>query len=332
LSGYQDVESDNIRWRFEKKWGKSLPSKKGLTVTEVIESASAGKIKAMYIMGENLMLSDPDILHVAQALQKLEFLLVQDIFLTETCEFADVVLPSACFAEKDGTFTNTERRVQRVRKAVNAPGKALEDWKIICMLAEAMGYPMNYSNPEQIMDEIASLTPIFGGINYKRLEHESLQWPCRQYNDNGTSILHTKNFTRGNGKFIPVGHTPPAEVPDEQYPLILTTGRILYQFHTRTMTGKVKGLNEIAPVNLVHVNEDDAASLKINDGDKVTVSSRRGSLTANALVDSKIKRGVIFMPFHYADSPANILTNPALDPGAKIPEFKACAVKVAKAE
>jgi len=332
LSGYQDVESDNMRWRFEKRWGKSLPSKKGLTVTEVIEGASAGKIKAIYIMGENLMLSDPDILHVAQALKKLEFLLVQDIFLTETCEFADIVLPGACFAEKDGTFTNTERRVQRVRKAVNAPGIALEDWKIICMLSEVMGYPMNYSNSAQIMDEIASLTPIFGGINYERLEYESLQWPCRQYNNAGTSILHTKNFTRGNGRFIPVEHTPPAEVPDEQYPLILTTGRILYHFHTRTMTGKIKGLNEIAPANIVHVNEDDAASLKINDGDKVTVSSRRGSITANALVDSKIKRGVIFMPFHYADSPANILTNPALDPKAKIPEFKACAVKVAKAE
>jgi len=332
LSGYQGVSKDNIRWRFEKKWAKTLPATAGLTVTEMIEAAYQGKIKAIYIMGENPMLSDPDILHVAQALNKLDFLVVQDIFLTETAEFADVVLPGTCFAEKEGTFTNTERRVQRVRKAVEPPGIALEDWKIICAISSALGYPMEYANPSEIMDEIASLTPLYGGISYHRLEKGSLQWPCRQYTDPGTSILHAKSFTKGKGSFIPVGYSPPAEEPDKSYPFILTTGRVLYQFHTRTMTGRVKGLNEIAPMNLVHINSEDAAGLGLEDGDRIVAESRRGSIEANALIDSKIKRGVVFSPFHYADSPANKLTNPAVDPKAKIPEYKACAVRIRKAE
>ena len=331
LSGYQGVDSDNMRWRFEKKWKKVLPFGKGLTVTEMIEGARTGKIKAIYVMGENLMLSDPDLLHVAQSLKNLEFFVVQDIFLTETCEFADIVLPGACFAEKDGTFTNTERRVQKLNKAVEAPGEALEDWKIICMISTAMGYPMFYNNASEIMDEISSVTPIYGGISFNRLEKGSLQWPCRQYIDPGTPILHTKAFTRGRGNFIPVYNRPPDEVPDEDYPLILTTGRVLYQFHTRTMTGKVRGLNEIAPMSLVHINRKDALTIDIKDGEKVRVESRRGSIEASALIDSKIKEGVVFIPFHYADAPANVLTNPALDPKAKIPEFKACAVRVMKA-
>lgn len=331
LSGYQGVENDNMRWRFEKRWSKTLPPKRGLTVTEIIDGSNSGKIKALYVMGENLMLSDPDLLHVAASLKKLEFLIVQDIFLTETGEFADVILPSACFAEKDGTFTNTDRRVQRVKKAVDAPGMALEDWKIISMLSNKMGYPMNYSRASEIMDEIASLTPIYGGISYQRLEHETLQWPCRQYVDSGTSILHSNTFTRGTGKFIAVNYTPPAEVPSDDYPYILTTGRVLYQFHTRTMTGKVKGLNEIAPMNFANINSENAKKLGINNGDKIIVESRRGSITVNALVNSEIKPGVVFIPFHYADSPANKLTNPILDPKAKIPEFKACAVRITKA-
>jgi len=330
LSGYQGVENDNMRWRFEKRWGRILPNKKGLTVTEAMEAAMQGKIKAMYIMGENPMLSEPDILHVASALKKLEFLVVQDIFISETAEFADVVLAGASFAEKDGTFTNTDRRIQRVRKAVDPPGQAIEDWRIICMISNAMGYQMHYSNPAEIMDEISSVTPIYGGINYERLENEMLHWPCRQYYDPGTKILHSKNFTRGKGRFIPVYFTEPAENPDESYPFILTTGRILYQFHTRTMTGKVKGLNEIAPFNVVQINNSDANKLNIKTGDKVEVKSRRGSIIIKAAVTENIKEGVVFIPFHYADAPANILTNPVLDPKAKIPEFKACAVKISK--
>jgi predicted molibdopterin-dependent oxidoreductase YjgC len=199
------------------------------------------------------------------------------------------------------------------------------------MLSEAMGYPMNYSGTSEIMDEISSVTPIYGGVSYQRLENENLQWPCRQYHDPGTKILHSKNFTRGKGRFIPVNYSPPAETTDKSFPYILTTGRILYQYHTRTMSGKSKGLNEIAPMNTVQINDSDAAKLNIAGGDRVIIKSRRGSITANAVVDSGIKEGVVFIPFHYADSPANVLTNPALDPKAKIPEFKVCAVSISRA-
>lgn len=335
LSGYKYVEDEKAREKFETAWGKKLPAKNGLTVTEIINGACNGKIRALYIMGENPMLSDPDILHVGKALKNLEFLALQDIFLTETGEFANVILPGSCFAEKDGTFTNTDRRVQRVRKAVNPPGNSIEDWKIICMLSNAMGYPMNYSSPSEIMDEIASVTPIYGGINYKRLDNDTgiaLKWPCKDVDDPGTSILHTEKFSRGKGQFISIDYTPPAEVPDEDYPLILTTGRLLYQFHTRTMTGKVEGLNELAPMNFVFMNNYDGKNLDLIDGDRVTVESRRGSISVNVRINDKIKKGVVFIPFHFADSPANKLTNTAVDPKAKIPEFKACAVRIKKAE
>lgn len=330
LSGYQLVEDSAVREKFEKNWERKLPAKSGLTVTEIIEAAVSGKIKALYIMGENPMLSEPDLIHVAQSLKKLEFLVVQDIFITETAEFADIILPGVCFAEKDGTYTNTDRRIQRIRKALNPPGKAMADWKIICMISSALGYPMHYNHPSEIMDEIARLTPIYGGVNYEKIQDGGLQWPCRNIDDPGTSILHTKNFTRGKGRFIPVQYQPPAEIPDVSYPLILTTGRILYQFHTRTMTGKSKGLNKIAPLNFVQINDEDAELFKIKDGDKVKISSRRGTITAKASVSSKIKKGVIFVPFHYANSPANMLTNPKFDARAKIPEFKACAAKIIK--
>ncbi|MHB1346345.1 MAG: formate dehydrogenase subunit alpha [Candidatus Humimicrobiaceae bacterium] len=330
LSGYQLVEDNAAREKFEKRWNKTLPSKAGLTVTEILDGASSGRIKALYIMGENPMLSDPDILHVAKALKNLEFLAVQDIFLTETCEFADVVLPAACFAEKDGTFTNTERKVQKVRKALNPPGQAKEDWRIICMISEAMGYPMQYNNPGEIMDEIENLTPIYSWISCERLENTALQWPCKNQTDTGTKILHTEKFSRGKGQFIPVEYTPPVEIPDKKYPFILTTGRVLYQFHTRTMTGKAEGLNEMAPMNIAHVNTEDAKRLCVNSGDKIILESRRGSIISDVVVSSKIKEGVVFIPFHFADSPANKLTNPVIDPKAKIPEFKACSVRITK--
>ena len=329
-SGYQYVEDDDVRKKFEEGWDKNLPPVKGLAVTEMIDKAISGELKALYIMGENPMLSDPDQIHVAEALKKLEFIAVQDIFLTETAEFADIILPSTCFAEKDGTFTNTERRVQKVNKALDPPGQSRLDWEIICSIAQAMGYPMKYSSVSEIMDEIASLTPIYGGINYRRLETGTLQWPCTDDNHPGTDILHSKNFSRGKGKFIPSDHSPPAEEPDGDYPFILTTGRILYHFHTRTMSGNVDALNEIAPMALAHINSKDADSLGVSDGDDVTLKTRRGKITTKAKVDSKIKKGVVFVPFHYADAPANRLTNPARDPQAKIPEFKACAVSISK--
>ena len=330
-SGYQYVEDDDVRKKFESAWGRSLPPKNGLAVTEMMEKAISGELKALYIMGENPMLSDPDLLHVAEALKKLEFIAVQDIFLTETAEFADIVLPATSFAEKDGTFTNTERRVQKVNKALDPPGQSRLDWEIICSIAQAMGYPMKYGSASEIMDEIASLTPIYGGINYGRLESGTLQWPCPDCSHPGTDILHAKNFSRGRGKFIPSDHSPPAEQPDSDFPFILTTGRILYHFHTRTMSGNVDALNEIAPMALAHINSEDAASLGISDGDDTVLRTRRGKITARAKVDLKIKKGVVFIPFHYADAPANRLTNPALDPRAKIPEFKACAVNISKA-
>jgi formate dehydrogenase (NADP+) alpha subunit len=329
-SGYQYVKDADIRKKFEQAWGKELPAREGLGVTDMIEKAISGELKALYVLGENPMLSDPDILHVAEALKNLEFMAVQDIFLTETAEFADVILPGTCFAEKNGTFTNTERRIQMVNKAVDPPGEAIEDWKIICSISEAMGHPMGYANAEEIMDEISRLTPIYEGINYKRLSEKSLQWPCTDSSHPGTSILHSKNFTRGKGAFIPVDYRPPAEVPDKDYPYTLTTGRILYQFHTRTMTGKVDGLNQMAPMAIAHINKDDASSLGIADSDMVMLETRRGSVKTKALVNSKIKKGTIFLPFHFADAPANILTNPALDPVARIPEYKACAVRVSK--
>ena len=321
-SGYQNVADDNMRLKFEKSWGITLPVKKGITATEMFEEAISGKIKALYIMGENNMMTDPDTTKVSQALKKLDFLAVQDIFLTETAELADIVLPGFCFAEKDGTFTNTERRVQRVRKAVEAPGLAMDDWKIISMLSKAMGFNMDYRGPSEIMDEIASLTPVYGGISFERLEKNGLQWPCRDYNDTGTCILHIGTFTKGKGSFIPVSFNPPAENPDKEYPLILTTGRILYQFNSSSMTGKTNGLNEMASVNLVQMNLEDAKNLDIADNEKIIVESRRGKITATALVDSKIKKGVVFMAFHYNYSPTNILTNSVLDPIAKIPNTK----------
>ncbi|MGM0367717.1 MAG: formate dehydrogenase subunit alpha [Actinomycetota bacterium] len=329
-SGYQYVEDENIRHKFESVWGKKLPPKKGLTVTEMIDEAKAGNIKALYIMGENPMLSDPDILHVAEALENLELLVVQDIFITETGEFADFILPSTCFAEKNGTFTNTDRRIQRVNKALDPPGKTLEDWKIICMLSEKLGYSMEYESASEIMDEIAKLTPIYSGINFSRLDDCPLQWPCTGEDHPGTDILHAKNFSRGKGRFMPVEFSLPAENPDNKFPYILTTGRILYHFHTRTMSGKSDFLNLIAPMALAHINEIDAKKLNIKDGDRVKLETRRGEIEAVSKVDSSIKEGVVFIPFHFADSPANKLTNPALDPKAKIPEYKACAVKISK--
>ncbi len=329
-TGYQLVEDEHVREKFERSWHVTLPAKNGMTLTEMMEAINDGRIRALYIMGENPMLSEPDLLHVANALEKLDFIAVQDIFITETGQFADVILPGACFAEKDGTFTNTERKVQLINKAVMPPGEALPDWKIICLLSEKMGYPMDYTCTSDIMDEVCSLTPIYGGISHLRLGHVPLQWPCRESKDKGTPILHTTSFARGKGRFIPVRHIPPAENPGSGYPFILTTGRILYQFHTRTMTGKAKGLNELSPLNTVHINVEDGKSLQIKSGDKVNISSRRGSITATAIVDEKIKKGVVFIPFHYADSPANRLTNPVTDPKARIPEFKACAVKLSK--
>jgi len=328
LPGYQSLADSKVVKKFEKAWGNKLPTSSGLTVVEMIKAAEEGKIKAMYIMGENPMLSDPDLNHVAQGLKKLEFLVVQDIFLTETAQLAQVVLPAVTFAEKDGTFTNTERRVQLIRKAVEPLGEAKPDWQIIAELSSKMGYHMGYDHPEKIMDEIAQVTPSYGGIDYERLENGGLQWPCPNKTHLGTKYLHKGQFARGLGLFQPVEYLPPAEVPDEEYPFILSTGRVLYHFHTGSITRRAQGLAEIYPESQVEVNPWDAKKLGIDDGAMIKLTSRRGQLKVSAKLTERVPQGLVFLNFHFAEAPANILTNPALDPIGKIPEYKVCAVKV----
>ena len=331
FTGYQPVTDPAIRKKFEDNWGVELPLSPGLTITEMIPAAFEGNIKALYLVGENPVLSEPDANHAREALENLDFLVVQDIFLSETARLADVVLPGVSFAEKDGTFTSTERRVQRVRKAVEPVGNSRPDWLITCELARRMGTKgFDYKSPSEIMDEIAHLTPSYGGINYNRLENSSLQWPCPNISHPGTPILHTTTFARGKGKFMPLEYKEPKELPDKDYPLILTTGRVITHFHTGTMTRKVKGLNVLRGEEEVVINPEDAGEYGIADGDKVKVSSRRGEVVAKAKLSETSPVGVVFMTFHFAESPTNLLTNPALDPVAKIPEYKVCAVRVEK--
>jgi len=331
LPGYQKVSDPAVREKFAKAWGvPSLPDKDGLKLGEIMAAAYEGKVRALYVMGENLMLSEPYIAHAEACLKKLDFLVVQDLFLTETAQLADVVLPAVSFAEKDGTFTNTERRVCRVRRAVSPRGKAKPDWEIIVALAAKMGYEMNYDGPASIMEEISRLTPSYGGITYDRLEKQGLQWPCPDRDHPGTKRLHAERFSRGRGLFTPVTYKKPAELPDEQYPFYLVTGRILYHYHTGTMSRRVKGLNAIAPCGLLEINPADASKLGIQDGEVVRVSSRRGSITPAVRITDRVAPGVVFISFHYREVAANALTNAVYDPIAGIPEFKVSAVKIEK--
>jgi len=330
--GYQAVNDDALRKKFEKAWNVNLPAEVGLTVVEIMHAIEKGDVKGLYIMGENPALSDPNLNRTRKALEMVDFLVVQDIFLSETAQYADVVLPTASFAEKDGTYTNTERRVQRVRKALDPPGDARQDWEVICELATRMGFPMSYEDPGAIMDEIASVTPIYGGMAYDRLDGVGLQWPCADRSHPGTLYLHKGEFKRGKGKFHPTPYRDPAELPDDEYPLILTTGRFLYHFHTGTLTRRSEGLEHICPGGTVEISPEDAVALGIGDGDLVTVASRRGEVLAKAAVTDRSPKGTVFMAFHFREAAANILTNDALDPIAKIPEFKVCAVKITRAE
>lgn len=328
LTGYQKVKDPAVREKFAKAWGVEIPDVPGLTVPEMFKAAEEGIIKAMYIIGENPAVSEAHLSHVEKALECLEFLVVQDIFFTETARFADVVLPACSFAEKDGTFTTTDRRVQRLRKAIEPLGNSKPDWQIIMELAARMGYNMTYKHPSEIMDEIASLTPSYGGISYDRLEGPGIQVPCPHKNHPGTPYLHKYSFARGKGRFIPVKYTPPAEKTDEEYPLILTTGRVLYHYHTGTMTRKIDFLNQKCPGPFVEINPVDAQKFGISDGDMVYIKSRRGKIKAPARVTEKIKQGVVFVPFHFAEAAANYLTIDAWDPIAKTPQLKACAVTI----
>lgn len=327
--GYQAVQGTQARKEFEQAWGCSLPTSSGLTLSEIFEAAYSGDIKAVYLVGENPVLSDPDVNHIREALNRLEFLVVQDIFLTETAEFAHVVLPAATFAEKDGTFTNTERRVQRVRRAIEPVGDSKADWRIVCQLAKRMGAAgFDFDHPSQIMEEIANLTPSYGGVTYARIEKTGLQWPCTGKDHAGTPILHTERFTRGKGRFMPLDYRPSAELPDEEYPILLTTARILQQYHTGTMTRKVEGLNILHGEERVEVNPEDAKALGIQEGKMVRLVSRRGEVTVRAKITPASPPGVFSMSFHFAECPVNRLTNSACDPVAKIPELKVCAVRM----
>jgi predicted molibdopterin-dependent oxidoreductase YjgC len=332
FSGYQPVNDPKVNAKFREAWKADIPDKPGLTVTEAVNAAHDGKVKAMVVFGENMMLSDPDINHVREALERLEFLAVVDIFLTETAQLADVVLPAASYAEKEGTFTATDRRVSRVCKAIEPVGESKPDWEIVSLLAKAMGADgFGHASPSEIMDEVASVTPQYAGMSFARLENETLFWPCPDKTSKGARVLHVGKFTRGKGLFVPVEHMDPAEVPDDQYDMILTTGRILFHYHTGTMTRRTPKLEREAPEPFIEMNVEDARRRGIRNEDLVLVSSRRGQIRLKAHVGAKMAQGVVFIPFHYAEAAANILTIGAFDPKAKIPEFKVCAVSVAKA-
>jgi len=333
FSGYQPVADANARAKMEAAWGvKDLPDKPGMTMTEMVPAMSKGTFKALYIVGENPIVSDPDADHVLKAFQHLDFLLVQDIFLTETARLADIVLPATTFAEKEGTFSNTERRVARVRQAIPPLGDSWPDWKIIMELSRRLGYPMDYADPEAIFEEVRRVTPSYAGITYARLETEGgLQWPCPTTEHPGTVYLHKGQFARGKGAFFAIDHRDPAEMPDADYPLILTTGRVLYQYHTGTMSRRAPGLEEKAPECRVEIAAGDAIDYGIGDGEPVRLRTRRGEIVARAQVSPKAVAGTIFVPFHYFEASANKLTIAALDPVAKIPEYKVCAVHIEKA-
>jgi formate dehydrogenase major subunit/formate dehydrogenase alpha subunit len=326
--GYQKVSIPGVKAKFEKAWGKKLPDNPGLTATEMLSSAYKGILKGLYIMGENPVLSDPDMHHTVAALKKLDLLIVQDIFLTETAALADVILPAACFAEKDGTFTNTERRVQRVRKTVNPQGNAKDDSWIIMEIASRLGYEMKYDSIEEVFQEAGKLWPALAGISYKRIAMKGLQWPCPTLDHPGTQYLFKGGFPRGRASFTPVRYRPSAELPDSEYPLLLSTGRQLFQYHTASMTRRIDAINAVSTRAYVEIHPDDAEKLGINHGNIVIVSSRRGSINIEAVISEKPSPGMVFIPFHFSEAAANILTNTALDPIAKIPELKVCAVKI----
>ncbi len=326
--GYQSVADPEIRASFESHWQADLPDSPGLTVVEMMDAASEGSIRGMYVMGENPMVSDPHLRHVEEGLENLEFLVVQDLFVSETAELADVVLPAASFAEKSGTFTNTERRIQSLTKAIEPIGNARPDWEILQDLSTALGFPMAYDDVEEITAEIATVTPIYGGITPDRIDNQGLQWPCTDADDPGTEYLHADEFACGKGQFNPVRYTDPNEIPDDEYPFRLTTGRMLYHHHTRTMTGRARPLDEHVPEAYVELNPQDGEDLEIEDGEMVHIASRRGEIHIQAKVTDMVPQGTVFIPFHFAEAAANRLTNPALDPAAKIPELKVCAVSV----
>ena len=335
FTGYQKVANPEVVAKFEAAWGTKLNHTPGLKATECFPAMIEGRLRGLFIFGEDPVRTDPDTNHVIHALESLDFLVVDDLFLTETAKYADVVLPGRSYAEKDGTFTNTERRVQRVRKAVEIAGDTKPDTEIFTLIMNRMGYPQPLLSPAQVMDEIASLTPSYAGISHARLDGDEvagrgLQWPCTSPDHPGTPILHAGGFARGKGAYSPAPYKPAQELPDADYPLVLSTGRVLYQYNACAMTDKTPGINEIASKSFIEVNRADAAALGIEDGERVRVSSRRASIETQAHVSDKTNPGQTWMPFHFQDGNSNWLTNAALDGIAKAPEYKVCAVRVEK--
>ena len=329
-SGYQRVDDEEIGKKFDAAWGAQLSRKPGLTLMDIMHAIEGGQVRALYIMGENPVVSDPNRAHVESVLKKVEFLVVQDIFMTETAQYAQVILPGVSFAEKDGTFTNTERRVQRVRKAIEPVGNARSDWQIICSLSGMIGYPMHYNDAGEIQDEIKSVTPSYGGITYERLDGDGLQWPCPTSEHPGTKYLHKERFTRGRGLFSAIDFKPPAEASDNEFPLMLTTGRNFVHYHTGTLTRQSKSLDDEQKEGYAEINPLDAQKYGISMRDRIKVVSRRGAIEIKPEITGRVPEGTLFIPFHFAEAAANALTIDALDPVAKIPEYKVCAVRIEK--
>jgi predicted molibdopterin-dependent oxidoreductase YjgC len=337
--GYQRVTDKEKREALAAKWDvDTLPGEVGLSIVEAMHAASEGKVRAVYVMGENPMMTDPNTNHVEGALRKLDFLVVQDIFPSETAYLAHVILPAASSLEKDGSLTNTERRVQLIHPVVAAPGQALPDWQITSEIAarfdEKMGIIRkpdywHFPSSEAIFEELAQVTPIYSGMSYARLVGQGLQWPCPDAEHHGTPILHAKQFSRGLGKFNPIKANDPVEQPDEEYPLILSTGRVLYHYHSGTMTRRSKPLDWREPSGYVEVNAEDAAAINLENEQSVVIKSRRGTVSTRAIISDRVPPGTIFLAFHWREAPANILTQDhTLDPVAKIPEYKISAVRL----
>jgi formate dehydrogenase alpha subunit len=330
FTGYQPVADEAANKKFSEAWGRPLSNKPGLTILDMFTAIEAGKIKALYIVGENPLVTDPDLRHVEAALKHLDVFIVQDIFLTQTAKNATIVLPGTSFAEKDGTFSNTERRVLLVRQAIPPVGDSRPDWMIVQDLSTRVGYPMHYDSPEAIFEEMKSLTPSYAGMTYARLAGNGLQWPCPTAEHPGTVFLHKDRFSRGKGAFTAIDYKAPAEVVDGAYPMWLSTGRSFAHYHSGSMTRVSPTLNQEVPEGYVEISPTDAKSMAIKDGERIKVSSRRGEIQIKARISGKVNRGVVFIPFHFAETAANVLTNSAYDPVAKIPEYKVCAVKVEK--
>jgi formate dehydrogenase alpha subunit len=334
FTGYQPVGDPAVVEKFSRAWGRPLSDRPGMTITEMVPAMLSGKLKALYVIGENPKLSDPDWQHLHHALKELDFLVVQDLFLSETAQVADVVLAAASLAEKEGTVTNTERRCMKICRAVDPLGDSLPDWQILCRLATAMGYGMNYQNPEEIFNEMAALTPkSYAGMRYDRLGISGLQWPCPDSTHPGTAYLHKDRFARGRGKFHAIDYHEPAELPSDAYPYLLTTGRMFAHYHTGTMTRISPHLDVEQRTGYVEINPVDARRLHIRQGDTVILASRRGEMEAPARITTVVSPGTLFLPIHFGENPTNILTSSdAFDPLAKIPEFKVSAVQLRKLE